>query len=290
MKHAIIDVGSNSVRINIFADENIIWRHLTTTRLGLGLVDGDCLTKKSIKDTVIAIQEYVKIAKESDASVHIFGTEAIRKAKNSNLLLSEVQEKTGCSIDVISGELEGEIGFIGGSKNSKENGVAVLDIGGASTEIAVMTDCGLYSKSVKIGSVLATFKSKDDKEFAKEITNNALKDFSQTPKINKLYGIGGTITAIAAILSKKPQYDINITDGFVIKREQLKDLCDTLFEMSLEKREQITCISKSRAQTIACGAQILLCVMDKFGIDKITSSESDNLYGYLKKCVLSKEI
>ena len=53
MKHGIIDIGSNSVRLSIFADGTVIFRDKITPRLAQGLTAEDGLDKESFNRTVI---------------------------------------------------------------------------------------------------------------------------------------------------------------------------------------------------------------------------------------------
>lgn len=287
---AIIDVGSNSVRLNIYSGGQVIFRDLKTTRLGQGLTHDGYILYDNMLKSVVAISAFIGKAREYDAKTYIFGTAAVRGAKNSQEFLDMVEQVTGQVINVLSGEEEAKIGFIGGTNKSKIFPCGIIDIGGASTEIAVGTQENITEKiSVDVGAVKAYETNKEDEKSARKYIDGFFKSVSDKNDCKKWYGIGGTCTSIASILSKSEVYDQKITDGFIIEREKLRLEVKRLFDLKESGRKKITAISKERADIIACGALILLTAMDKLNIDKIESNETDNLYGYLLTYVESKK-
>lgn len=283
--YAIIDVGSNSVRLNVFCGGQVIYRDLKTTRLGEGLATSGEIKKANLEKTIKAISAFIEIGKNYKSKVYIFGTATVRRAKNAKDFIEKLKEKTGKDIHVLSGEEESKIGFIGGTFNAKTYPAGVIDIGGASTEIAIGTDEKIaYAISYDVGAVKCYERAKDDIKIATGYVDNYLKEVTPIEKM-EVFAIGGTATAIASILSGEKEYNREITDGFVIRYEQLKSLVENLYQMGKEQRMKITSIDKERGEIIGAGAIILKILMEKLKIDKVIASETDNLYGYYKTFV-----
>ena len=151
-KFAVIDIGSNSVRLMFVADGKVLYKSLNTTRLGEGLAATSRLSEAAIERSALAVAQFYEKAKDEGAeTVCAFSTAAVRSAQNGNAFVERVQVLCGLIIEVISGEEEAEIGILGALGT---NDGAVVDVGGASTELVIKKNGVLtYKKSVDIGVV-----------------------------------------------------------------------------------------------------------------------------------------
>ena len=133
MKCAVIDVGSNSVRYALINDNTTIaQKEINSTVLADGLFFSGMLNDAAINRTVTAVAEFCNKARKANADkIYIFATEAVRAAKNGKEFTNAVYKTTGITVDVIEGETEALIGFMGASENLN-NTSAVFDVGGAS--------------------------------------------------------------------------------------------------------------------------------------------------------------
>ncbi len=278
----IIDVGSNSVRLGIFDGDEELFCETITTRLGSGLVKNDRMNDGDIANTLLAISRFAKKCENDGIVPEAFGTAACRQAKNADEFLGKVRKECGIELNVISGEEEAKIAYIGGSVIAKKFPCAVLDIGGGSTELALGSDKGILSSvSYPIGAVKTYSACLENKQKTREYVEKMLDGVSPL-KAESYIAIGGTVTSLSSILSGNPVYDKKITHGFCIKYDELCHLSDELFEMGIDRRKNLSMINNKRAEIIASGSMILRCVMEKLEIEEIISSESDNLYGYMK--------
>lgn len=284
MKTAVIDVGSNSVRLMLWADGKTLYKRMKTTRLGEGLNFAPVLLKDACERTAQAVAQFVAEAKEDGAEkVYAFATAAVRSAENPELFLNAVEKLCGVKVDVISGKQEAQIGLAGALKDSDRGGI--IDVGGASTEVTVREGGEIkYSKSVNIGTVrildAAGRDLKKINEFIGErIAEYGKKDFSAYD----MYAVGGTATRLAAIKHGIREYDAEILHGTVLTLREVENFSKLLTRMTVDEIRQTTICTKS-ADLIGGGAALLAAVMKNFNVKKITVSESDNLEGY----VLSK--
>ena len=144
---AVIDIGSNSVRLMIAGAENgrvcRISKNLRTTRLAKGIDATGCLAQDRMKDTVEAIDAFYRSAKALDVPIIAYATSAVRDAGNRDEFVSMVKRETSVSVRVLSGEEEGAFAFSAVTRGAG----TVFDIGGGSFQIvteehALSVPCG----------------------------------------------------------------------------------------------------------------------------------------------------
>lgn len=281
-RFAVIDVGSNSVRLMLVADGKVLYKRLNTTRLGEGLAQAPYLKQEAAERSAIAVAQFAAQAKEDGAEeVFVFATAATRTAKNKEIFTDRVKELCDLSVDVIPGEEEAEIGMLGALGN---NDGAIIDIGGASTEIVVKKDAKiLYKKSIDIGVVRLKDLCGRDKVALEKVAAIEVEKFGAVPKETVFYGIGGTATTLAAQNLGLIEYASDKITGSIISLEEVAVLADKFASMSVEEIALLPCMPKGRADVVLGGAVLLTSLMRKLGISHITVSDRDNLEGYAIK-------
>lgn len=281
-KFAVIDIGSNSVRLMFVADGKVLYKSLNTTRLGEGIAETSLLKTEAIERSAIAVLEFFNKARTDGAQeVYAFATAAVRSAENGEQFVERVRAICGLNVEVVSGETEAEIGILGALGHSDGG---VIDVGGASTEIVLKSGGILqYKKSVNIGVVRLKDVCGRDGELLKDAALQSAKEFSDLPKIKTLYAIGGTATTLAAMLLGLENYDSDKVTGTEISAAQMQSFAEKLLKMSVEEIAAFKCMPKGRADVLAGGAVLYTVLMAQLGLEKIIVSDRDNLEGYAIK-------
>lgn len=311
--HAIIDIGTNSVRLMLvkLLNGKIIAKkkELCTTRLGKNLYRSGFIDKDRMLATFEAVEKYVNKARYVGISdIRIFSTNAMRIAKNSDELVKLVHEKTGLYIEIISGEKEAKIGYIGAVEvlDKNDSTALVVDIGGGSTEVILGSIQNInYIKSFELGIVRLTEKfdiSGNFDFFDEELYNDYLHSIARAkiyvaemiqelPKFEKdisLIGVAGTITTLVQIHNQVAEYNEDAIHGEVLKLEDLQLMFKMICNVSLETRRNIVGLPFKRADVIVAGLIILICIMENLSRDEIIVSSSDNLEGYIYDMLAKK--
>ena len=281
MKISAIDVGSNSVRLMVMADGKTLYKQLDTTRLGEGLANSGVLKPEAIERTARTVQLFAAAAELNGAGTpYVFATASVRSASNGGDFVKRVKQLTGIDVDVISGEEEAACG-ITGALRGRDGGI--IDLGGASTEITLQKGGKtVYSKSVNVGTVRLYDIAGQDRQALERAARTALKDYGNLSLAGTdMYGVGGTATSLAALFHELPAYDPKVVDGTVLTVGWLGSMAERLLSMSVEERKAMRGMDVRRADVIAGGCLLLHHILKRFGAEKLTVSESDNLEGYV---------
>ena len=178
-------------------------------------------------------------------------------------------------------EEEAEIGFLGALGNKDG---AIIDIGGASTEIVVKEKGKIvYKKSVDIGVVRLKDACGRDKQ---ALTTRALLEvekFGQVPTTLPFYGIGGTATTLAAQYLGLETYQSDKITGAKLPAQAVTALADKFATMSVEEIAKLPCMPKGREDVVLGGAVLLANLLKTLGLEQIFVSDQDNLEGYAIK-------
>ncbi len=278
-KFAVIDIGSNSVRLLFVADGTILYKRLHATRLGEGLTKAPYLLDEPIARTARAVADFYAQAKAEGAEeVFAFATAAVRTAQNREIFLNEVQTLCALTVEVVSGEEEAMLGLTGALGNADGG---VIDIGGASTEI-VLRKAGeiIYKKSIDVGVVRLKESCGGDLVALEKAAKKACEAFADLPKGLPFYAIGGTATTLAAQCLGLKEYSSKAVTGAKITLAQMQELTEKFSALSVEEIAALPCMPTGRADVILGGATLLTGLMEGLKIPQITVSDQDNLEGY----------
>jgi exopolyphosphatase/guanosine-5'-triphosphate,3'-diphosphate pyrophosphatase len=280
MKISAIDIGSNSVRLMLWADGKTLLKRLNTTRLGEGLNANGFMLPQAMDRTVQAISNFVACSKEYGAEkIYAYATAAVRSSSNRQVFLDKVKSRCGIDVEVLSGSDEAAIGLLG-ALGGGDGGI--IDVGGASTEITVR-HCGkvIYSRSVNIGTVRLNEMAGRDYAALEKVIDEKLKEYGAVDiQGEEMFAIGGSASRLASIKHNLMIYTPEITDGARITLEEVKGIARKMLTLSVDEIRATTICSTS-ADVIGGGCLLIYKIMKMLNISHITVSEKDNLEGFV---------
>ncbi|TJX67670.1 phosphatase [Soehngenia saccharolytica] len=299
MIYALVDIGSNTMRMNIYKCKNNNIDLLFTSKQSAGLagyVENGIMSKKGIKKAIEALKSFMEIVNHFEIDkMYVFATAALRNVYNSESAVSEIENATGLDIDVISGEQEARLDFIGATKLFDLKEGILVDIGGGSTEIVTFKNQNIISAiSFPLGSLnsykMYVSEILPNKKEIKDIKNHLERELSGLTQIDKenykvLCGVGGSIRATRKLhnwIYEAP------SDNNTISSKNLKSMVKFLSKGSKESIDAILQVSPDRVHTILPGIIILNEIVKKFGSDEIIVSDYGVREGYLFEKVLKE--
>ena len=281
MTYGVIDIGSNSIRLLLSDGEKAIEDKIVIrTQLAQDLANTGVLCEEAMQRSIAAIKELVDYAKEKGVSeVWPFATEAVRSAKNKEVFLNRLKDM-GIIVDLIPSKNEAKLGFAGAYYGGR---VAVMDVGGASSEIAVGDENGLmYAKSIPIGIVKIKDVCAENIDKAEEYIDSKIKDYGEIPDFDTLISIGGTASSFAAIAMEMEVYDSKKVDFYKLTYEDIQNAVDRIRVLPMEERNTVKGLSMKRRDVIVGGGILIMKIMKMLNKDSLIVRESDNQEGYLQ--------
>jgi len=251
---AAIDCGTNSIRL-LIAEPNgsgglkDLGRWLEIVRLGQGVDASGEFHPDALQRTFAAAESYAELIKKADVpaeKVHFVATSATRDVKNRETFFAGIEERLGVLPDVISGETEARLSFLGVLSRVKPQGepVLVMDIGGGSTELITGSADGDMDSAISldIGSERITERflkqnpaADDDLERATAYIDDLLAgsavDFSS---IGTWIGVAGTATTLAGVYLELERYDPERVHGSRIPVPAIEELLHRLAGMTVD--------------------------------------------------------
>ncbi len=276
---AVIDLGSNSVRMSVNALEKdgsykLLQKLRATVRLSEGMTSDNFLKEEAMSRVIDAIVEFVNIAKDYKcASIAAVATAALRSAANKELFLSRVKEKAQLQFEIISGEQEAYYSYLAVKETVGIKDGVIYDTGGGSTEITLVRDGEVKRAiSLPLGAVIMTeqMKNKSQMQLYKYVSSyiggiDWLDECEGLP----LYGIGGSARAMA-MLYKKQNLSADGVDGIKIPYHAVAKIYQDIFATPLEKRRAIKGMDITRADIILAGLTPVKVLMDMTGSPNVT--------------------
>ena len=298
MTIAALDIGTNSTRL-LIADRrpdgtlDTRDRRNTITRLGQGVGATGRLAPEAIERTLAALRGYrAEMDRHGVDAVRIAATSAARDADNRDAFFDAVEEVVGARPELLSGEEEGRLSFLGatGELDRAQGPFLVVDIGGGSTEFIVGTDEVEGVLSVDVGCVRLTEKYLEhDPPLPEELSacisltdtylEDVLREVPGSGEARTLVGLAGTVTTVAAVEIGLATYDRNRIHHFVLTHEAAEDVFRTLATEARADRIHNPGLEEARADVIVAGCCVLVAVFRRFGFAEMVVSESDILDG-----------
>jgi exopolyphosphatase/guanosine-5'-triphosphate,3'-diphosphate pyrophosphatase len=294
----IIDIGSNSIRLVINEEtehgaHHVIDESKNSARLS-GRIGPDGILKQEDQQVIAQILNYFKKICEANRTtvIRAVATAAIRNATNSIDILNYLTQETGLKIELLSGEEEARLGFLGMINTIDLEEGFLVDIGGGSTEISLFHNRSIVkSVSFPFGSVNTTKRytrngnvDAEDIGHIHSMVTAALekeKSWLHSHKGLPLVGLGGTIRSICKLDQRQKKYSLPLTHNYDMDSPSVDRLVLELSDLSVENRKKVEGMSKDRADIIVPGLIILQTIYRYIGSSfyKISGSGlRDGLY------------
>lgn len=302
---ASIDIGTFTMRLAIadVVDGRVmsLGKQSTIVDLGAGVDASGELALDAMKRTFLCARAYAQMAKEAGAEALCCTlTSAARDARNSDELMAALAS-LGIKPQVIPGEIEGALTFLGVAQDFPSTPILIADNGGGSTELALGTLDGQtldlrWVTSVDVGCRRVTDRFFSDggpagaealgsaHAFARGAFAAALAEMPRDLVPERLIVCGGTALSLVAMAAKLEPYDPRFVHLHEITLDEISGIEAELAARSLEQRRALPGLQDKRAPVMLGGTVAVSELLSTTGFEVAQASESDLLFGLSIVC------
>jgi exopolyphosphatase / guanosine-5'-triphosphate,3'-diphosphate pyrophosphatase len=294
-RHAVIDVGTNSVKFHLgerHADGSLhtVVDCADITRLGEGQADSGELADAAIARTVEAIAAMADEARRAGPlDIVAIGTAGLRRAPNRAALVDAVHARAAITVEIISGDEEGRLAYLAATSAlpAARGRLVVFDSGGGSTQFSFGRDRHVDERfSVDVGAVwvaerfdLASAVSTNTLDAALAALSTELQRLEGRARPDVVVAIGGTATNLAAVKHGLAHYDPDRVHGTIVDIAELDRQIELYRTRHADERRHIAGLQPDRADVILAGACIVRTILTKLQHDSMTVSDRGLRHG-----------
>jgi exopolyphosphatase / guanosine-5'-triphosphate,3'-diphosphate pyrophosphatase len=268
MRCACIDIGSNTTRL-LVADVvqgrlEAVVQQRSFTRIGRAIARDGTIPPELIAATADVVARQREVAAVAGAEhVKVVATAAIRSARNRGELLAAVRHRAATDVTVLPGDHEARLAFAGATRTLQEppgGTIAVVDVGGMSTEIAVGTMAGgvTWARSYAIGSSALAAGCRHDPPSPADVAQiraaaRAAFATAPIPIADHAIAVGGSAASLPTIV------------GPVIDEQALHRALGVLTEAPAEEVARLHDLAPERTQLLPAGILVLGAAAERLG-------------------------
>jgi len=263
----VIDVGANTVRLHVSADGEEIHREKVMVRLGDAIERAGRIPPEKLEESAALIRRFVADARSlGTTEIEILVTSPGRQAENAPELIDRLEAAApDVPVRVLSAQEEGRLAFLGavaGTRGPARRLVAVCDVGGGSSQVAVGTrrDGLSWIRSIDIGSMRLTSRVVADDPPGDAAIARARTEMDELlagfvpPAPKEALAVGGSARALRSIV------------GPLLGPDELDEVAGILARTPAKDIVALYGIEPERVRTLAAGAVILGALQERLHV------------------------
>lgn len=301
MIYAIMDIGSNTVRLSVYKEKDGEAVNLFSEKEQVSLksyVKDGRLSDKGIKRLFSTLAKFKAVVDNFDDidRVYPFATATVRDVANRSEILDLMKDQLDLDIEILSGEEEAKLAFVGAAVSTEVKEGVLCDIGGGSTEVVLIGQGKVIkSSSLSIGSLSAFNDYVNelfvDKASRKKIEKRVIQLFDDASMYKEdlkvLSAVGGS--ARAALMVYRDFYGLDESARTMKAVDFDLMLKEIIKKSDKKKMHMILDIKPDRIHTLLPGMVIMNKICEFFSVETINVSQTGVREGYVYSKLLGKE-
>jgi exopolyphosphatase/guanosine-5'-triphosphate,3'-diphosphate pyrophosphatase len=262
---AVIDIGSNSVRLVVFDATAhaplTLFNEKAVCALGKGLLATRRLDPAGVQHALTSLDRYVTLARAMKVeSLDLLATAAIREAEDGPAFVAEVQKRLGVRVTVLSGAEESQLAAFGLVSCLPEADGLMGDLGGGSLDL-VTIDQGRCGKdaSLPLGLLWLAEAGGNDIQKARRIVESTIGRLDWIGEVGKraFFPVGGSWRALAGVAIDQSAHALRVLDNFTMSAADCASLCRLIAGLGPKSLEKMPGVSRRRLHALPLAAVIL---------------------------------
>lgn len=286
-KLAIIDIGSNTIRLVIYhfslnSGLKEVTNIKSVARLRTQINEEGILSEEGINSLQKLLQSFKEMLVDYGVTnVRAVATASIRQAKNGGAVIEQMLKETGIEIELLSEDEEAYYGYFAVANTTSTPSAVTIDMGGGSTEITYFKDKKLQNSiSLPFGSVSLKqqFMAGDTmtKKEHQEVYKFAQQQFKNVKWLSNLdipvVGIGGSARNMAKMDMTRKKYPLTGVHQYRMSKKDFEEINEELSNLTYNELKKLDGLSSDRADIITPVAEVFNALMDVVGSRKFQFS------------------
>lgn len=279
LRTAIIDIGSNSIRLVVYEGHRrlpaILFNEKVLAGLGKGLAESGALSEESLEKAQMALARFAWLVREMKvADLRVVATAAVRDAANGEVLLSAAR-RLGLSVELLSGEEEALAAGHGVLSAIPDADGIVGDLGGGSLELVRVRGGAVHERVsfplgvLRIGAIRAQGSTALDRQVRALIDGAGWKGAGNGLPF---YLVGGSWRALARLDMHLTHYPLPVIHQYAMPAKRIGRLSRTIARLGRSKLKTIPNMSSGRLPTLEDASALLAVVLRHLGSDRTVVS------------------
>jgi exopolyphosphatase / guanosine-5'-triphosphate,3'-diphosphate pyrophosphatase len=262
---AVIDVGSNSVRLVVFeglvSNALAIFNERDLCGLGKGIGADNCMRQKAVDNALRSIERFVHLSAEMGAGVpKIVATAAVRNAANGSAFVANVLARTGVTVDVLSGREEARLSSLGVMDSIPDADGLMGDLGGGSLELVDLKGSQIgQGVTLPLGALFLNNRFPDAGPDVKEFIDRQLAEVGWLEQLKgrTFYAVGGNWRALAKLHQAQSKYPLRIVHHYRLPAEDARDLAKIIARLSADSIDRLKGVTSRRRGSLPTSSLVL---------------------------------
>ncbi|MDB5434814.1 MAG: exopolyphosphatase [Phenylobacterium sp.] len=275
---AVIDVGSNSVRLVIYQlDGRAIWTVFNEKALaGLGrdLPTTGRLSPEGVEVALTAIRRFRALLDGWRAEdVTAAATAAVREAADGPAFLKRVRDQTGLVVRVLTGEEEARYAALGVIAGQPDAEGVVGDLGGSSLELVLLNGAGPEEgATLPLGPFALGAPRPLDIDRTRRVIESALSPHAERFATRHFHAVGGAWRNLALFHMELADYPLHVAHQYEMSRSDALNVSRLVARQSRASLERMQGLSKKRIETLPYSAVVLEALIERLGVERVIIS------------------
>ena len=301
-RYAGIDLGTNSIRLLVAevrdgGSIHPLLRLGESCRLGEGMEKSGRISESAEQRTVESLCTFVERARTFEpAGIAVAATHALRSASNGEEVTRRLSEAAGLPVEILSGEDEARLVYSAVAAalppERKVEPLLVIDVGGGSVEFVraeagqVAAWCSLHLGCVRLTERFIASDPATEEEYAAlgaHVRQELEEHRGLLEGLAAAAGVGGTLTALAALDLGLARYEASRVEGHYLSREAIARWAKRLRALSNWERSGLPAVGNGRADIIVAGCGVLETVLELAPVPGFTVSTQGLRYALVQR-------
>lgn len=289
---AIIDIGSNSIRLVVYEGAlrapTPVFNEKVLCGLARGLTKSNRLADENIAMALASLARFRALAEAMGVGrFDVVATAAVRDAENGPEFVEEVRRRCGFVVRVLTGEEEARLSAMGVLSGIPEASGLMGDLGGGSMELVAIEDGGAgHHDTLPLGPLRLMDMANGDSDKAHALIDAHLARLPWLAEAagKRFYPVGGAWRMLARIHMSKTDYPLHVIHQYTIRAKDAMEFARFVGRLSLGTLRKIEGVSRQRVETLPYAAYLFQRVIEATSVREVVFSA----YGLREGCLYDR--